>query len=71
MDNIYAIYGGDASQDGVIDGTDMDMVDNANIPPPLIGYNVEDVNGDGVVDGSDMSMIDNNSLPPVVQVRRP
>jgi hypothetical protein len=69
--SIYAIWGSDASQDGVVDGTDLALVDNASKPPPLVGYNIEDVNGDGVVDGSDMAMVDNSSRPPVVQVIKP
>jgi hypothetical protein len=68
---IYALYGGDATQDGIVDGSDMAMIDNASMPPPLMGYNIEDINGDGLVDGSDMAIIDNNSMPPVVKVIRP
>ena len=68
-DNIYTIYGGDANQDGLVDGSDMAMIDNANILI-LVGYNPEDVNGDGLVDGSDMAIIDNNSRN-VAYVKRP
>ena len=67
----YAIYGGDANQDGIVDGSDMALIDNASTPPALQGYFPEDVNGDGIVDGSDMTLIDNNSRPPAVQVIRP
>ncbi len=57
---LYAIYGGDASQDGIVDGSDMSLIDNAGINL-LTGYLFQDINGDGVVDGSDMLIIDNNS----------
>ncbi|NVO20032.1 MAG: DUF5018 domain-containing protein [Bacteroidetes bacterium] len=66
---IFAIYGGDATQDGVVDGSDMAAIDNASTAI-LTGYFVEDVNGDGVVDGSDMALIDNNSTA-IVQVLKP
>jgi hypothetical protein len=66
----YAIWGGDANQDGVVDGSDLAAVDNASTDL-LAGYYPEDVNGDGVVDGSDMALIDNNSMPPVVQTVKP
>jgi hypothetical protein len=57
---LFAIYGGDVSQDGVVDGTDMAAVDNASTLVTY-GYVATDANGDGVVDGTDMAMIDNNS----------
>jgi hypothetical protein len=56
----YVIFGGDANQDGVVDGSDMALIDNASTYY-VTGYIAEDINGDGVVDGSDMSVIDNNS----------
>jgi hypothetical protein len=69
MGGVYTMYGGDASLDGAVDGTDMAAIDNASTAV-LGGYHSEDVNGDGVVDGSDMALIDNNSTA-VVQVQRP
>jgi hypothetical protein len=71
MGTVYAIWGGDPTQDGIVDGSDMTAIDNASKPPALQGYYPEDVNGDGIVDGSDMTMIDNNSKPPAVQLLRP
>ncbi|NVO19358.1 MAG: hypothetical protein HXX13_06640 [Bacteroidetes bacterium] len=65
----WVIYGGDATADGVVDGSDMANVDNASTAL-LQGYLTEDVNGDGIVDGTDMAMVDNNSTS-VVQVQRP
>ncbi len=66
---IYAIFGGDATQDGIVDGSDMSVIDTAS-KAMLHGYYPEDMNGDGIVDGSDMAIIDNNSAA-IVQVRRP
>lgn len=65
----FAIYGGDASGDGIVDGSDMSMIDNASTLL-LSGYVTEDVNGDGVVDGTDMALIDNNSMN-LVQSMKP
>jgi PKD repeat protein len=65
----YVLYGGDVSQDGLVDGSDMAFVDNASTMV-LSGYNPEDINGDGIVDGSDMANIDNNSTA-VIQVQKP
>jgi hypothetical protein len=56
----FVIYGGDLTQDGITDGSDMAAVENASTAL-LLGYFPEDLNGDGVVDGSDMSLLDNNS----------
>lgn len=67
--SVFVIWGGDATQDGIVDGSDMAAIDNASTAV-LIGYNPEDVNGDGIVDGSDMALIDNNSTA-VVQVQKP
>ena len=69
IDNVYAIYSGDANQDGIVDGGDMSAIDNANVAIQT-GYYPEDINGDGLVDASDMALIDNNSIA-VVHVRRP
>ena len=65
-DGFYAIWGGDATQDGIVDGTDMLEIGNASRPPVLVGYTYQDINGDGIVDGSDMLLTGNNSRPPVI-----
>ena len=57
----YAIYGGDANEDGLIDGGDMAVIDNSSVAM-LMGYYPEDITGDGIVDGSDMAIIDNNAV---------
>ena len=69
MGTVYVIYGADADQNGIVDGTDMALIDNASTAL-LVGYNPEDVNGDGIVDGSDMAMVDNNSTA-IVSVQKP
>ena len=60
VDGKYTIYGGDASEDDLIDGTDMSLVDN-DAADFLAGYLVTDINGDGLVDGSDLAVVDNNA----------
>jgi len=57
----YVIYAGDANQDGLIDSSDMVMVDNGVINFEN-GYIPYDINGDGLIDSSDMIYIDNNSM---------
>ncbi|NVO21562.1 MAG: Ig-like domain-containing protein [Bacteroidetes bacterium] len=69
MGIIYAVYGGDETQDGIVDGSDMAAIDNAS-SIVLRGYHQEDLNGDAIVDGSDMAIIDNNSSA-IVRVHKP
>lgn len=57
-DGNFGLYAGDNTQDGAIDGTDMNIIDNEI---GFFGYNVSDINGDGGTDGLDMNYIDNNS----------
>jgi trimeric autotransporter adhesin len=59
-DGFFVIWGGDVNQDGIVDGGDMNPVDNASTAITF-GYVPEDVNGDGIVDGGDMNIVDNNS----------
>ena len=56
----WCLYGGDTNQDGVIDITDMVLIDNDSYNF-IGGYVSTDVNGDGVVDITDMVLVDNNS----------
>jgi len=56
----YCIQSGDCNQDGVIDGTDQLMMENA-IYSSTTGYVSTDVNGDLIVDGSDAIIIENNA----------
>ena len=64
----YCFYNSDVNQDGVIDGSDGLLVDNASALFAS-GYVVTDVNGDTFVDGSDASITDNNSANFVGVVR--
>ncbi len=56
----WCIYSGDVDQDGWVDGSDMNYIDNdaANF---VYGYFPTDLNGDQWIDGSDMNIVDNNS----------
>ena len=57
----WCIYSGDVNQDGVVDLTDVLVVDVENLNFAT-GYRVTDLNGDGLVDLSDLLIVDNNSL---------
>jgi len=57
----FAFYSGDVTQDGIVDGNDASIVDNATFNL-VTGYVNTDVNGDEVVDGSDAAIVDNNVL---------
>jgi hypothetical protein len=57
---VFVIYSGDVNQDGLIDLTDMTIIDNLSAAASS-GYLPEDVNGDGLIDISDMIIVDNNS----------
>lgn len=65
----FVIYGGDATQDGIVDGSDMAVIDNSSTAIQQ-GYLPEDINGDGIVDGTDMAIVDNNSTN-IIYVIRP
>jgi hypothetical protein len=69
MGGVYAIYGGNVTQDLSVDASDLAAVDNA-VTALLHGYYPEDVNGDGTVDASDMALIDNN-VTGLVGVQKP
>ena len=69
ISGVFAIYGGDVNGDGIVDTSDMNVVDNGSTSI-LRGYNAGDVNGDGIVDTSDMNVVDNNSTT-IVTVRAP
>jgi hypothetical protein len=61
MGTVYAIFGGDVNQDGIVDSGDMNPIENASINLTS-GYVAEDVNGDGLVDSGDMNIVENNSI---------
>jgi hypothetical protein len=57
---VFAIYGGDINQDGVVDALDLINLDN-DASAFTTGYLPTDINGDGTVDVLDMLLADNNS----------
>jgi len=61
MGSVYAIWGGDVNQDGIVDSGDMNPIENASVALTM-GYIAEDVNGDGLIDSSDMNIVENNSI---------
>lgn len=65
----WCIYGGDISNDGFIEISDLNSVfiDNVN---GLIGYVSTDLNGDGVVDSADLNIVFTNNVLGI-QTRRP
>jgi len=69
MGTVYTIFGGQAIQDGLVDGSDLSAVYNAS-SALLTGYINQNVNGDGLVDGSDLLLVYNNSSS-VVSVVKP
>jgi hypothetical protein len=56
---VFAFYGGDVTQDGTVDASDMAEVDNDN-NAFAFGYNATDATGDGATDASDIAIVDNN-----------
>jgi hypothetical protein len=56
----YCIYSGDVNQDGTVDGTDTQLIDNDSYNF-ISGYVLTDLNGDDFVDGTDASIAGNNS----------
>jgi len=54
------LYTGDVNQDGILDGSDLSLVEN-NASLSLSGYYPTDINGDGITDVTDLSFLDNNA----------
>lgn len=63
----YGIYSGDTNQDGLVDGTDLVMIEN-DANSYLTGYLATDLNGDEIIDGSDALIADNNAANFVIAV---
>lgn len=63
----YCFYSGDVNQDGIIDITDNQLIDNDNYFYSS-GYLSTDLNGDGFIDVSDATLADNNSFNNVIVV---
>jgi glucose/arabinose dehydrogenase len=58
--NRFAIYSADVNQDGIIDLSDLEIIDNAAYHFTY-GYLQSDVNGDRFTDVTDLSFADNNA----------
>jgi hypothetical protein len=66
-DGYFTIWSGDSNQDGLVDSSDMVMIDNdSNIF--ATGYILSDLNGDGLTDSSDMVILDNNASQFIAKV---
>lgn len=57
----WVFFSGDVNQDGAVDATDVQAVDN-DASNFVSGYVRTDLNGDGFVDGSDFTIGDNNAF---------
>jgi bacillolysin len=57
----YCLYSGDVNQDGLVDLSDLILIDNDNANY-VTGEVITDVNGDGLVDLSDLVLVDNNNM---------
>ncbi len=57
----WCLYVGDVNRDGVIDISDVSLVDTDNLNF-VGGYVATDLNGDTIVDISDVSLVDTNNL---------
>lgn len=58
--NKYCIFGGDTDQDGVVDASDVSIVEN-DVSISAGGYVNSDVTGDRFADASDLSLTENNA----------
>lgn len=63
----YCTYSGDTDQDGIIDASDISIIDN-DVIRALSGYLNSDLNGDLITDAGDMSIADNNSLNNIIKI---
>ncbi len=64
----FCFFSGDVTQDGVIDGTDVGMIDN-DAYNFAFGYLTTDLTGDEAVDATDYAIADNNASAFVSVVR--
>ncbi|MEO6694594.1 MAG: S8 family serine peptidase [Ignavibacteria bacterium] len=63
----FAMYNGDANQDGLVDGTDMLLIDN-DVVLLVSGYVPTDTNGDGFIDGTDSAIASNNAAEYIYEI---
>jgi len=66
---IFALFAGDANKDGIIDGSDIDLIALHAIQF-FKGYNSADINGDGRADARDLIITDNNAAA-FIQTEKP
>ncbi len=64
----WAMFSGDADRDGIVDGNDMLLIDNAAYQF-LAGYLPEDLDGNDYVDATDLGIAENNAFSFVGVVR--
>lgn len=64
----WCVYSGDTDQDGVVDASDISVIDN-DASNFVTGYVATDLNGDGTVDGTDAIIADNNAANFVSVIR--
>ncbi len=57
----YCIYSADVNQDGIVDGSDLGLIDNDSYNF-VTGYVITDLNCDEIVDGTDAAYADNNAF---------
>jgi PKD repeat protein len=60
MNGVFVIYGGDANQDGLVNSSDILLIESA-ANGMATGYISTDINGDGLVDLTDMIPVDFNA----------
>ncbi|MEO8210428.1 MAG: metallophosphoesterase [bacterium] len=63
----FGIYSGDVNQDGIVDITDNELIDNDSYNFAT-GYVRTDVNGDNIVDVADVAIADNNAFNFVIKL---
>jgi hypothetical protein len=66
-DGRWMIWSGDANQDGLVDASDMVIIDN-DVSHFLSGYIISDLNGDGLTDSGDLVILDNNASQFIAKV---
>lgn len=64
----YGILSGDVNQDGIVDGSDLSLVDN-DVSNTTMGYVLTDLNGDLIVDAADLAIVENNVANAVILLR--
>lgn len=65
----YCFYGGDADQSGVVDASDLALIDNDAFNFVMGAYVITDLNFDNQVDGVDLAIGDNNAYNFVARIR--